>query len=128
MNRNSPRDERKGDATGTDAQLKSRSVSGEFSEEIDGGVEDVGSKHVLQRLVVLPGDSFAEVIVWHDRTVVLGVLNWFGRTAPTGGVRGSACQPFLQIRKFLAVPSHEPVGQQRYVFALYIRRQGKETH
>ena len=55
-------------------------------------------------------------------------LNWFGRTAPTGGMRGSPCRSFLQIREFLAVSIHEPVGQQRHVFALYSRRQGKETH
>ena len=100
--------------------------------------------------------SLAGVLVGHNRTVETGCDShacqvrragsrpWHTPPTPVGkppqsgtevppptrisGVRGSACQPFLQIRKFLAVPSHEPVGQQRYVFALYIRRQGKETH
>ena len=84
MNRNSLFDERKGDATGADAQLKDRSVSGEFSEEIDGGVEDVGSKHARQRFVISRGDLVEDVldavVGWHDRMVVLGVLNGSDRT------------------------------------------------
>ena len=49
-------------------------------------------------------------------------------SAPAGGMWGSPCRSFLQIREFLAVSIHEPVGQQRHVFALDSRRQGKETH
>ena len=76
MNRDSLIDERKGDSTGADAQLKDRPASGEFGQEVDCGFEDVGSEHVWQRLVISRGNPFAEVIVGHDRTVPLYAARW----------------------------------------------------
>ena len=61
---------------GADAQLKDRSASGEFGQEVDCGVEDVGSEHVRQRLVISRGDSLAEVIIGHASTVALDHRRW----------------------------------------------------
>ena len=61
---------------GADAQLKDRPASGEFGQEVDGGVEDVGSEHVRQRLVISRGDSLAEVIIGHAPTVALDAPRW----------------------------------------------------